>query len=112
MSDKEEPAAGAEPPKMVEVTVRVPARVLADYDADVVGGIFTDRDEALRQGLIESWRYHRGRYSTLRIDLRDPSDKRPDTGEPEVGEILAAADALTDPETGEPELGEATEDER
>lgn len=36
----------------------VPARILAYYDADVRGGIYESRDEALR-GLIESWRYHK-----------------------------------------------------
>jgi Arc/MetJ-type ribon-helix-helix transcriptional regulator len=81
-------AAGAAPPEMVEVVVRVPARVLADYDADVSRGIYENRDEALRLGLVESWRYHQGRYSTLRIELRESPDKRPDTGKPEAGRRL------------------------
>lgn len=98
---------------MVEVVVRVPARVLAGYDADVAGGIHQDRDEALRAGLIESWRYFNGRYSTLRIELRNSPSKRPDTDKADPMDTLAAADALTDPETGEPEAGEAPdEDER
>jgi len=99
MSEKtEEP----EPPEMVEVTVRVPSRVLAEYDGDVSAGIYASRDEALRQGLVESWRYHRGRYSTLRIELRVPADKRPDTDEtPEVMDVLAAGESLK----GEPEGG-------
>ena len=98
-------AAGAAPPEMVEVVVRVPARVLADYDADVSRGIYENRDEALRLGRVESWRYHQGRYSTLRIELRDSPDKRPDTGKPEATDVLAAADSLTDTETGKPQAG-------
>jgi Arc/MetJ-type ribon-helix-helix transcriptional regulator len=90
---------------MVEVVVRVPVRVLADYDADVRRGIYEDRDEALRLGLVESWRYHQGRYSTLRIELRDSPDKRPDTGKPEATDVLAAAESLSDPETRETEAG-------
>jgi Arc/MetJ-type ribon-helix-helix transcriptional regulator len=109
MSDKKEP--GAAPPEMIEVTVRVPARVLADYNADVDRGIYADRDESLRVALVDSWRFRQRRFSTLRIDLRDPADKRPDTDKPEAGELLAAADSLRDPETGEPEAGEGDERE-
>jgi hypothetical protein len=48
MSDEpESPAAG---PDLVEVSVRVPAPIFADYDADVTGGIYADRDEARRRG--------------------------------------------------------------
>ena len=108
-NETEEPAAGAELPEMVEVVVRVPARVLADYDADVGRGIYESRDEALRLGLVESWRYHQGRYSTLRIELRDSPDKRPDTGKPEATDVLAAADSLSDPETEKPEAGDGEE---
>ena len=95
MSDEtESPATG---PELVEVSVRVPARVLADYDADVEGGIYVDRDEALRQGLVESWRFHQGRYSTIRIELRDPADRRPDTTPtPPVEDVIAASAALDD----------------
>lgn len=109
--EPEDPAAGAGPTEMVEVAVRMPVRVLADYDLDVSRGIYETRDEALRIGLVESWRYHRGRFSALRIDLRDPADKRPDKGKPETTEVLAAADALMDPKTGEPEAGEGEDRE-
>jgi Arc/MetJ-type ribon-helix-helix transcriptional regulator len=109
--EPEESAQGAEPPEMVEVTVRVPARVLADYDADVGRGIYETRDEALRCGLVESWRYYKGRYSTLRIELRDSPSKRPDTDKADAMDTLAAADALTDSETGELESGEATDED-
>lgn len=111
MSDEEERVAGSGPPEMIEVTVRVPARVLADYDADVARGIFDDRDEALRLGIVENWRFRNGRFSTLRIDLRDPADRRPDTDKPEAGELLAAADEFVDPDTGEPDAGEVPEEE-
>jgi hypothetical protein len=71
------------------------------------GGIYADLDEAIRQGLIESWRHHRDRYSTLRIDLRDPADRRPDTEpQPPAEDIIAAAEALKD-EGDAQELAEA-----
>ncbi len=78
MTDAEEPAMPATP-EMVEVTISIPASLLADYDRDVTAGYYASRDEALRQGLMESWRHHNGSYSTIRVDLRHPEDKRPDT---------------------------------
>jgi Arc/MetJ-type ribon-helix-helix transcriptional regulator len=97
----EDPATAPETPEMVEVTVSVPARLLADYDRGVASGFYASRDEALRHGLTESWRHHRGRYCTVRLDLLDPADKRPDTGaedQPETTEPKArgAGDTATE----------------
>jgi hypothetical protein len=105
MSDNPEKPA---PPEMVRVTIDMPAGLLAGYDEDVERGIHPTREAALLDGLVESYRHHRGRYSTLRIDLRDPDDRRPDTPRDEgsAADAIAAADALTNPETGEPEAGE------
>lgn len=89
MTEAEDALPAPEPPEMVEVTVSLPANLLADYDREVSTGYYASREEALRQGLLESWRHHRGSYSTIRVDLRDPSDKRPDTrtaDEPETRE--------------------------
>jgi hypothetical protein len=106
MSDEipEEPAR----PEMVRVTIEIPAGLLAGYDDDVERGIHPSREAALLHGLVESHRHHKGRYSTLRIDLREPNDRRPDTPRDEgsAADAIAAADALTDPETGQPEAGE------
>ena len=85
----EDPAAAPEPAEMVKVTVSVPVNLLADYDRDVSAGFYASRDEALRHGLTESWRHHRGRYCTVRLDLLDPTDNRPDTsasGRPDTAE--------------------------
>ena len=69
----------------------------------------------MRCGLVESWRYYQGRFSTLRIErlLRDRPSIRPDTNKADPMDTLAATDVLTEPETGEPGAGEApNEDER
>ncbi len=97
MTEAVDPALSPEPPEMVAVTVSVPASLLAGYDREVSAGYYASREEALRHGLIESWRHHQGNYSTVRVDLRDPSDTRPDT---------RAAD---EPETPEPDAGGADE---
>jgi Arc/MetJ-type ribon-helix-helix transcriptional regulator len=99
MSDEtEEPAAAPEtPPEMVEVTIQLPPALVSHYDGEVQAGIYASRDEALRHSMVEGYRHHRGRYSTLRIDIRDPEDKRPDTEpEPPVDDLLAARDAAED----------------
>ena len=91
----EDPAAAPATPGMVDVTVSLPAGLLADYDRGVTAGIYSCRDEALRHGLTDSWRHHRGRYYTLRVDLLDPEDMRPDTnaeGEPEANEPETGGD--------------------
>ncbi len=89
----EDPAPAPEPAETVKVTVAVPVNLLADYDREVAAGFYAgfyaSRDEALRHGLIESWRHHRGRYCTVRLDLLDPADNRPDTsasGQPDTAE--------------------------
>jgi hypothetical protein len=77
------------------VTVSVPVRLLADYGRGVTSGFYASRDEALRHGLTESWRHHRGWYCTVPLDLLDPADKRPDIG------------AEDQPEPAEPKAGSA-----
>jgi Arc/MetJ-type ribon-helix-helix transcriptional regulator len=98
-------------PEMIEVTFRVPARLLADYQEGVRSGYYAGIDEALRHGLVESWRHNQGRYSTLRIDLRDPEDKRPDNEpRPQVDDVLAASDALQDEEHANSDAGSSDGD--
>jgi hypothetical protein len=112
MSDEPEIPEPARP-ETVSVTIEIPVGLLAGYDGDVEKGIYASRESALIHGLVESARYHGGRYSTLRVDLLRPSDRRPDTpfDDESVDDALAAADALTDPETGEPEAGEAPDED-
>ena len=57
-------------------------------------------------GLVESNRHHHGRYSTLRLDLKEPDDKRLDTPRDadSKADVLARAAALLN-EDGEPEEG-------
>jgi hypothetical protein len=94
-------------PETIRVTIEIPAGLLAGYDEDVERGTHPSREAALLDGLIESHRHHKGRYSTLRIDLRGPNNRRPDTPRDEgsAADAIAAADALTDPETEQPEAG-------
>lgn len=54
MTEAEDALPAPEPPEMVEVTVSVPANLLADYDREVSTGYYASREEALRQGLLES----------------------------------------------------------
>jgi hypothetical protein len=100
-------------PETVPVTVNVPVGLLASYDGDVERGIYASRECALLHGLVESARHHGGRYSTLRVDLLRPTDRRPDTphDEDSVDDALAAVDAMQDPETGKPGAGKGEERE-
>jgi hypothetical protein len=112
MSDTtEEPDAASEPtpPTMIPVTIEIPDGLLAGYDGDVELGIYPSRESALLHGLVESSRHHRGRYSTLRIDLLDPADKRPDTprdADSAADALAAAAELLDEGGEAEPDSGE------
>jgi hypothetical protein len=101
-------------PETLPVTVNVPVGLLARYDGDVERGIYGTRESALLHGLVESARHHGGRYSTLRVDLLRPTDRRPVTphDNDSVDDAPAAVDAMQDPETGEPEPGESEGGER
>jgi hypothetical protein len=50
-----------------EVTLRVPARILADLRALVDAGVYLAIEEALREFVLASWRHVRGSYHTIRV---------------------------------------------
>ncbi len=60
----------------VQVTFEVPGRLYQDYSRLVTAGVYMSTDEALRHAVITSWRYDRGTYHSLRIDLgKDDEEK-------------------------------------
>jgi Arc/MetJ-type ribon-helix-helix transcriptional regulator len=100
MSDEsDEPQIGPTHPT-VPVTVSIPEGMLRDYDGDVERGLYADREAALLDALVEGWRHHQGRYSTLRVDIGLAGEKkaRPDTDDVDLEEAASAAEALKDNE--------------
>jgi Arc/MetJ-type ribon-helix-helix transcriptional regulator len=100
MSDESDEARIGPTHPTVPVTVNIPEGMLRDYHADVERGLYADREAALLDALVEGWRHHRGRYSTLRVDIGLASEKkaRPDTDDVDLKEAASAAEALRDDE--------------
>jgi hypothetical protein len=61
-------------------------------------GLYADRETALLDALVEGWLHHRGRYSTLRVDIGLAGDNKapPDTDDVDLEEAASAAEALRD----------------
>ena len=100
MSDEtDEPPIGPTHPT-VPVTVNIPEGMLRDYDGDVERGLYADREAALLDALVEGWRHHRGRNSTLRVDIGLAAEKkaRPDSDDVDLEDAASAAEALRDDE--------------
>lgn len=93
--ESEEPHIGPSHPT-VPVTVNIPEGMLRDYDGEVERGIYANRETALLDALVEGWRHHRGRYSTLRVDIGLAGEKkaRPDTDDVDLEDAASAAEAL------------------
>ena len=67
----------------VQVTFEVPGRLYRDYSLLVGAGLYLSTEEALRQAVITSWRYDRGTYHSLRIDLGQDGEEKGDRDEQE-----------------------------
>lgn len=67
----------------VQVTLDLPGRLYHDYSLLVGAGLYLSTEEALRQAVITSWRYDRGTYHSLRIDLGNDEEQKADKDEQE-----------------------------
>ena len=61
-----------EEPKSETLSLEVPARILKDLRALVDAGLYLSLDEALREALLNSWRYLRASVHRIRIDPDAP----------------------------------------
>ena len=59
----------------LEVTLTLPGRLVADYRKLVEAGIYLSFDDAVRDGLVTSWRFMRGTYHNLRLDVGEDEPK-------------------------------------
>ena len=59
---------GDDEPKSETVSLEVPARILTDLRALVDAGLYLSLDEALREALLNSWRYLRASVHRIRVD--------------------------------------------
>lgn len=59
-------------PKSELVSLEVPGRVLRDLRSLVDAGLYLSLDEALREALLNSWRYLRASCHRIRIDPDEP----------------------------------------
>ena len=59
-------------PKSETVALEVPDRILKDLRALVDAGLYLSLDEALREALLNSWRYLRASCIRIRIDPPPP----------------------------------------
>ena len=60
----------------VELTLEVPGRLVRDYGALVTAGVYMSLEEALRATLVTGWRYDRGTYHSVRLDIgKDNEDE-------------------------------------
>ena len=72
-NDTQKAAPALEP---VQVTLDLPGRLYRDYSLLVGAGLYLSTEEALRQAVITSWRYDRGTYHSLRIDVGNDEEEK------------------------------------
>jgi Arc/MetJ-type ribon-helix-helix transcriptional regulator len=89
----------------VRVTLDLPPQVVADYERLAADGVYLSRDEGLRSALVASWRFERGTYMRLRLDLLgldhedDGADEAVDAVKDDLGGEPSDADLGPSPET-------------
>lgn len=71
-----------EEPKSETVSLEVPARILTDLRALVDAGLYLSLDEALREALLNSWRYLGASCHRIRVDPDAPVAD--EAGQPDV----------------------------
>ncbi len=64
--------------KSVPMTLDVPGRIAEDVNALVAAGVYLSPGEALRGWIHSEWRYQRGTYHTLRLDLGSEAGSTPE----------------------------------
>lgn len=71
-----------EPAEPVRVTLALPAGLVRHYDGLVEQEIYPDRESALLHAVVESWRYNRGSFHRVRLDIGPGRDWQDDLDEP------------------------------
>lgn len=58
----------------VQVTLDLPGRLFRDYSRLAELGLYLSTEEALRQAVLTSWRFDRGVFHSVRLDLGDDDE--------------------------------------
>ncbi len=74
MADTTDTAAST--PAPVSVTLELPGRIVLYYDMLTEAGLYLSTPEALRQAVLNSYRFEKGSFHSLRIDT-DPGEDKP-----------------------------------
>ena len=68
----------------VRVSLEVPGRLVRDYNQLVTAGLYMSVEEALRHGLVASWRFDHGLFHTVRVDVGGDAEAEADKADPEA----------------------------